>query len=293
MADFENSIQWKRTSDLTEHAEQTDAGKTRLRIKRKRAGRKNKQRHLSVITVAAILGLWFIITNYGHVSSVIIPSPQSVAASFIDILQNGYKGYTLWQHLSISLLRLGAAYLLAVAAAVPLGLLSGYSSRVQAVLEPVIEFYRPLPPLAYYTILVLWLGIGESSKLTLLFLAGFAPIYISCVAGVKHIDRDYIAGAETLGASRTQIFFHVIVPAALPDVFTGLRTAMGVEYTTLVAAEMVAATVGMGWLVLDASNYLRSDIVFMGVILMGITGILLDAVIRLIEHRVVFWKKEA
>lgn len=291
MADFENSIPWKRTSDLTEHAEQTDTGKSRSGIKRNRARGRN-QRHLSVITVVVILGLWFIITNFGHVSSVIIPSPQSVIKSFIDIVQNGYKGYTLWQHLSTSLLRLGAAYLLAVAAAVPLGLLSGYSSRVQAVLEPVIEFYRPLPPLAYYTILVLWLGIGESSKLTLLFLAGFAPIYISCAAGVKHIDRDYIAGAETLGASRTQIFFHVIIPAALPDVFTGLRTAMGVEYTTLVAAEMVAATVGMGWLVLDASNYLRSDIVFMGVILMGITGILLDAVIRLIEHRVVFWKKE-
>ncbi|MFC2662314.1 MAG: ABC transporter permease [Eubacterium sp.] len=248
------------------------------------------ERSLTITTVVIILGLWFLVTNIGSVSSIIIPSPQSVWKSFTDIVQNGYKGYSLWQHLSTSLLRLGIAYALVVVTAIPLGLLSGYNSKIRAILDPIIEFYRPLPPLAYYTILVLWLGIDESSKLALLFLAGFAPVYISCVAGVKRINQDYINGAKTLGASPAQIFFHVVVPASLPDVFTGLRTALGVEYTTLVAAEMVAATKGIGWMVLDASNYLRSDVVFMGVILMGITGILLDQIIRLIERKVVYWK---
>ena len=134
------------------------------------------------------------------------------------------------------------------------------------------------------------MGIDESSKLALLYLAGFAPIYISCVAGVVRIKSDYINGAYTLGANKLQIFFYVVFPAALTDIFTGLRTALGVEYTTLVAAEMVAATAGMGWLVLDASNYLRSDIVFMGVIIMGITGILLDIIIRNIESKIIHWK---
>ena len=106
----------------------------------------------------------------------------------------------------------------------------------------------------------------------------------------ERIKEDYINGAKTLGANNRQIFFYVIFPAALTDVFTGLRTALGVEYTTLVAAEMVAATAGMGWLVLDASNYLRSDIVFMGVIIMGITGVLLDRIIRFIEVKVIHWK---
>ncbi len=250
----------------------------------------NIEGYLTIITVAAIFVLWFIVTRNGQVSETIIPSQASVWEAFTKIVREGYKGHTLLQHLATSMKRLLIAYSLVVVTAVPLGLLSGYFSKVRAILEPIIEFYRPLPPLAYYTILVLWLGIGESSKLTLLYLAGFAPVYISCVSGVVRINEDYINGAYTLGANRRQIFFHVIFPAALTDVFTGLRTALGVEYTTLVAAEMVAASAGIGWLVLDASNYLRSDIVFMGVILMGITGILLDRIIRLIEAKVVHWK---
>ncbi|MCD7865835.1 MAG: ABC transporter permease [Clostridiales bacterium] len=248
------------------------------------------ERKISVITVVVILLAWWLVTKIGMFPEIIIPSPKSVWVSFVTIIQNGYKGYTLLQHLGTSLKRLGIAYLLVVVTAVPLGLLSGYVSKIRAILEPIVEFYRPLPPLAYYTILVLWMGIGESSKLTLLYLAGFAPVYIACVAGVIRIREDYINGAKTLGAGKAQIFFYVVFPAALTDVFTGLRTALGVEYTTLVAAEMVAAAKGIGWLVLDASNYLRSDIVFMGVILMGITGIILDQLIRLVERKVVHWK---
>ncbi|MBQ9155495.1 MAG: ABC transporter permease [Eubacterium sp.] len=248
------------------------------------------ERTLTVITILAVFILWFGLTATGAFSETIIPSPKSVLESFLDVARDGYKGHTLIQHLLTSMKRLVIAYLLVVVTAVPLGLLSGYNSKVRAVLEPIVEFYRPLPPLAYYTILVLWMGIDEESKLALLFLAGFAPVFINCVSGVIRINEDYINGAKTLGANNKQIFFYVIFPAALTDVFTGLRTALGVEYTTLVAAEMVAATAGMGWLVLDASNYLRSDIVFMGVIIMGITGVLLDWLIRLIESTVVHWK---
>lgn len=245
---------------------------------------------ISLITVGIIIAAWFIVTSTGSVSELFIPKPSSVWKAFINAVKDGYKGSTLFRHLGTSLQRLMIAYLICVVTAVPLGLLSGYNSRIRAVLEPIIEFYRPLPPLAYYTILTLWMGIDEGSKLALLYLAGFAPIYISCVAGVIRIKEDYINGAKTLGANKRQIFFYVIFPAALTDVFTGLRTALGVEYTTLVAAEMVAATAGIGWMVLDASKYLRSDIVFMGVIIMGITGILLDQIIRLIERKVIHWK---
>lgn len=248
------------------------------------------EKKLTITTVVVIFVFWYLITKLGAFSEIIIPSPKSVWESFVHVITAGYKGHSLLQHLATSLKRLIIAYALVVVTAVPLGLLSGYNSKIRAILEPVIEFYRPLPPLAYYTILVLWMGIGESSKLALLYLAGFAPVYIACVAGVIRINQDYIYGAGTLGANKRQIFFYVIFPAALTDVFTGLRTALGVEYTTLVAAEMVAATAGMGWLVLDASNYLRSDTVFMGVIIMGITGILLDKLIRLVEGKVIHWK---
>jgi taurine transport system permease protein len=134
------------------------------------------------------------------------------------------------------------------------------------------------------------MGIENSSKIALLYLAGFAPIFLAGVSGVKKIRPDYIEGAFTLGASRLQVLLHVVFPACLPDIFTGLRTSIGVSYTTLVAAEMVAAVSGIGWMVLDASKFLRSDIIFVGIIVMGLTGILLDRILRAIEKKIVPWK---
>jgi taurine transport system permease protein len=124
----------------------------------------------------------------------------------------------------------------------------------------------------------------------LLYLAGFAPVFIACASGVRKIQRDYIDGAYTLGAGKSQVLLHVIFPACLPDIFTGLRTGIGVSYTTLVAAEMVAAVSGIGWMVLDASKFLRSDIIFVGIIIMGLTGVLLDWILRRLEHRIIPWK---
>lgn len=251
----------------------------------------NKNKYMiSILTGVIILALWTIATWKGRISSIIFPSPVEIWDSFIELLKNGYKGHTLWQHLGASLRRLFIAYFLAVITAVPLGLLSGYSEKVRAVFEPVIAFIRPLPPLGYYTIIILWMGIGDGSKIFLLFLAGFAPIYLSCVAGVTRVKKEYINRARTLGANKRQIFFFVILPASLPDIFVGLRNAMSGEYATSVAAEMVAAVSGIGWMVLDASKYLRSDVIFVGIILMGLTGIILDKILLYLEKKIVFWK---
>lgn len=245
---------------------------------------------LTLATIILILLVWSVVTNFGIANSKMVPTPQAVWNAFIDIIQNGYKNYSLLQHLGASMERLFISFFFAALIAVPFGLASGYNSKIRAIFEPIIEFYRPLPPLAYYTLLVLWLGIGNESKITLLFLACFAPIYISCVSAVLKIKEDYINSAYTVGASKYQIFIHVILPSCLPDIFVGIRTAVGVAYTTLVAAEMVAAKSGLGWMVLDASNYLRSDIIFVGIIIMGITGILLDQFLRILEKKIVPWK---
>ncbi|WP_242860625.1 ABC transporter permease [Clostridium sp. KNHs205] len=237
-----------------------------------------------------IIGLWAIITSVHKVSDIIFPSPQKVWSSFITLLENGYKGHSLWQHLLASLQRLFIAYFIAVVTAIPLGLLSGYSEKIRAVFEPIIAFIRPLPPLGYYTIIILWMGIGNGSKILLLFIGAFPPIYLSCVAGVTRVKADYINRARTLGANKLQVFFYVIFPSSLPDIFVGLRNAMSGAYATSVAAEMVAAASGIGWMVLDASKYLRSDVIFIGIILMGITGIMLDKILLLLEKRIVFWK---
>lgn len=245
---------------------------------------------LTLATWSVILLGWYFITKFELVSKTLFPSPGKVLASFLNIVKNGYSGVSLWAHLGASFQRLFSALGLAVITGIPLGLLSGYYKKVRAVVDSVVEFYRPLPPLAYYTLLVLWLGIDNLSKVTLLYLAGFAPIYIACVSAVTKINQDYILSARTLGATQNQVFFKIVLPACLPEIFVGLRTAIGIEYTTLVAAEMVAATSGIGWLVLDASNFLKSDTIFVGILIMGVTGILIDLVLRFLENKFVFWK---
>lgn len=248
----------------------------------------SKEKYISIITVVVIFILWFASTSYGWVNDTLIPSPQEVWTAFISVCED-YKGYSLLEHLGVSMKRLFIAFALAVVTAVPLGLLSGFSKTVRSAFEPVIEFYRPLPPLAYYTLLVLALGIDNASKIALLFLACFAPIYVACVSAVVRVNRDFINSAYTLGANRAQVFFDVIFPSCLPDMFTGLRTSIGVGYSTLVAAEMVAANVGIGWMVLDAKNWLRNDIVFVGIIIMGITGIVINIILNLCEKKLVPW----
>jgi taurine transport system permease protein len=185
--------------------------------------------------------------------------------------------------------RLLVALLLAAITAIPLGLVCGFSKQVRAALDPIIEFYRPLPPLAYYTLLVIWLGIENPSKIALLYLAAFAPLFLAVVSGVERISLDRINGARSLGASGLKLFVYVILPSTLPEIFTGLRTAIGVSYSTLVAAEMVAAVSGIGWMVLDASKFLRSDIIFVGIIIMGLIAIIIDAIIRWIEKTQLPW----
>jgi taurine transport system permease protein len=248
---------------------------------------------LTALTLLSILLAWYAIARFRLVSELFVPHPASVWEAFWEILTDGYRDRTLLVHLADSLYRVCAGFLLGVVTAVPLGLAIGYSTRVQAIFDPLIEFYRPLPPLAYYTLLVLWLGIEDASKIALLYLAAFPPLSVSAMAGVRGVSQERIQAAQSLGASRWQVFRHVIFPSCLPDIFTGMRVSIAFTYTTLVAAEMVAATSGVGWMVLDASKFLRSDVIFVGNIVMGLTGIALDRLIRIVERRVVPWKGRA
>lgn len=246
-------------------------------------------RSISLVSIFLLVILWFLITNLGWVDAYFIPKPQAVWTSFITLLTDGYKGASLYTHISNSLLRLFTALFLAFITAVPLGLLCGYSKYIRAIFDPIIEFYRPLPPLAYYALLVLWLGIEDESKIALLYLSAFAPLFIATVASVQKLPVDRINAALSLGAKKRNILWHIILPSCQPDILTGLRTAIGITYATLVAAEMVAATSGIGWMVLDASKYLRSDIVFVGIIIMGLIAILLDGLLRLYQSRRFTW----
>lgn len=252
-------------------------------------GFQHKYRIISVVSVLVLILFWEIGSVRHWFNPKFIPSISSVWASFTDVLANGYNSYSLWFHLWSSMRRLLIAIAVAFVTAVPLGLLAGSNKVIHAVVDPFIEFYRALPPLAYYTLLVLWFGIGDLSKISLLTLNAFAPIFIQTVYSVEQLPRDRINGARSLGSNGVDLFLSVIFPSCLPDILTGLRTAVGVAYATMVAAEMVAAVSGIGWLVLDASKYVRYDIVYFGIIIMGTIAILIDALIRQVIRRVTPW----
>lgn len=263
------------------------------------AGRFNIELGISVGVVLFILFVWWAIRYFNVLSymgisanpDLFIPAIEQVWDRFLDLSHgNGYRGRNVWEHLGWSMLRMLVGVGSAIVLGIIVGVAMGVATRLKAVFDPILEFYRPLPPLGYYTLLIVWFGIGETPKVLLLFLAAFAPVAIGTESGIRNVRKSWIDQALTLGADRMYIFRHVMFPAALPQIFASVRLAVGFAYTTLVAAELVAATKGIGWMVLDASKFLRIDVIYVGIIVMGITALLLDRVIRFLENRAVPWR---
>lgn len=246
---------------------------------------------ITIVTLLIIFFVWFEVTRRGVVPKIFIPSPGDVWNGFQETILRGYHGKSLVYHCLVSLARVLLGWVAACIVAIPLGLAMGLSSKIRAVFDYIIEFYRPLPPLAYYTLLVLWFGIGEFSKVLLLFLAAIPPLTIGAVEGVKDVPTSVIQAARSLGANGRQVFFKIILPATTPAIITSMRISLGFTYTVLVAAEIVAATEGIGWMVWDASKFMRSDIIFVGIITMGVTGIALDACLRFLARHLLRWKR--
>jgi taurine transport system permease protein len=246
---------------------------------------------VSVGSSVGLLLVWVLVTETGLANELFLPSPRAVFVKLFEIATEGYQGSTLLEHVATSLYRILVGFGLACAIGIPLGVLMGLSPWVRAFFNPMIEFYRPLPPLGLYTLLVMWLGIGEASKLSLLFLAAFPGIIISTVQAVSAIDKIYIRAAESLGASRRDLFFHVFIPAAGPTILTGMRISLGFTYTVLVAAEIVAATAGIGWMIWDAAKFLLSDVVIGGLLVLGLTGVALDLIMRKIGALLMPWTR--
>ncbi|MGH8387343.1 MAG: ABC transporter permease subunit [Pseudomonas sp.] len=248
---------------------------------------------LSLVTVTLAFALWYIATNSGWVKPLFLPSPQAVWAQLLDVAQEGFADATLLNHVAWSALRVFGAFVLAVLTAIPVGIMMGVNRVARGIFDPLVEFYRPLPPLAYLPLVVIWMGIGEGSKVLLIYLAMFAPLALSARAGVKSVAIEQIHAAYSMGASRGQVLRHVIMPAALPEVLTGMRIAIGFGWTTLVAAEMVAATAGLGFMVLTASKFMATDVVIMGILVIGAMALLFDLGMRWLERRLVPWKGKA
>ena len=248
---------------------------------------------ISLGGTALILAAWELTTRFGLVQSLFLPAPHDVWAQLIAISTDGYANATLAQHLAASLMRIGSAALIATATAVPVGLSMGLSRYAKGLCDPIIAFYWPLPPLAYLPLMIIWLGIGEASKVTLLTLAMFAPICLSAQAGVRGLPAERINGALALGGTRWQILRSVVLASALPEILTGLRIAIGVGWSTLVAAELIAATRGIGYMILSAAQFLATDVVFVGIGIIAACALAFSLGMRLLERWLLPWHGRA
>jgi taurine transport system permease protein len=246
---------------------------------------------ISIISTLVLFASWFLVAWTGLANPLFLPGPDQVALKLYEMAVYGYQGATLLEHLATSLARILTGFGLACIVGIPLGIVMGLSVNARAALNPLIEFYRPLPPLGLYTVLVMWLGIGEESKLALLFLAGLPGIIIATTQAASSIDQTYIRVARSLGATRADLFWHVYLPGAGPIILTGMRIALGFTYTVLVAAEIVAATAGIGWMIWDAAKFLLSDVVIGGLFVLGLTGIALDLTMRGIGQFLMPWTR--
>jgi taurine transport system permease protein len=247
-------------------------------------------RWLGAASVASALAAWSALHGLRVVPEFLLPGPGEVFASLVDILRHGYRETTLWQNAGATLYRCGAGFLLACLTGVPLGLAMGYSSRIGAAFDYLIQFMRPLPPLSYLILLILWLGIGDGSKIALLYLTAFPIVVSGAMAGVRSTRIQKIQAAQSLGAGEWQVFRYVILPSALPMAFTGARIALAAAFSTVVAAELMAATDGLGWMVFSASRFLRNDVIILGILVLGILGILLNKLILALDGAIVHWR---
>lgn len=248
---------------------------------------------LSLLSVVLLLLVWWGVTALGLVAPLFLPPPLQVLQKLLLIASpQGFMDATLWQHLGASLTRMLVALFFAALIGIPVGIAMGLSPAIRGLLDPLIELYRPVPPLAYLPLMVIWFGIGETSKILLIYLAIFAPVTLSTLAGVKNAQQVRIRAAQALGASRWQLLRFVILPGALPEILTGLRIGLGVGWSTLVAAELIAATRGLGFMVQSAGEFLATDVVLAGIAVIALIAFSVELGLRALQRHLTPWNGE-
>jgi taurine transport system permease protein len=232
----------------------------------------------------------FVPTRGWQMEPLYLPAPEAVWVRSVKIFQEGFRDFTLFEHLGYSLVRVIVGFFFGALIGIPLGYAMGLSNWFRGWFDPIVEFMRPVPPLALIPLVIIWFGIGETGKIILLFLAALWIMAIAARSGVSGVNIAKVHAAYSLGASKAQIMRYVIVPNSLPEIFTGARVAMGVCWGTVVAAELVAASQGAGMMIMTASKFQNTDIVIMGIILIGVIGFGIDMLMRWAERFLVPWK---
>ncbi|MFK7763788.1 MAG: ABC transporter permease [Roseobacter sp.] len=235
-----------------------------------------------IIAIISIALIWQLAVVLLDPPSAILPAPAKVAQTFLEELLSG----ELLLNASVSLTRVTTAWIISAAIAIPLGVLMARSTPAEKLLDPVIELFRPISPLAWIPLAILWFGIGEAGKIFIIFIATFFPILLNTVDGIKRVDPVLIRAGLVLGCTTSsELFFRVMLPAALPTILVGLRISFGTGWAAIIAAELVAANSGLGYLIADGMEILRSDLVMVGMIAIGIIGVLVDAVFKSLVNK--------
>jgi taurine transport system permease protein len=250
------------------------------------------------LSLAVLLGIWWLVAALDVWPDVFVPDPAAVLGRLVDGEtthdgQVGLSGYYLHEHLWASLWRILRGVGLAIPFGVVLGLLLATVRPFQVIVEPYVSFIRSLPPLAYFSLLIIWFGIEDGSKVWLLFLASFPPVALSVVAGVQGIQRERLDAARALGAGRRQVVRFVVLPSVLPELFTGVRLAIGFAWTTIVAAETVDGIPGIGGLAWATKKFQQTDVAVLCIVLIGLSAIALDLAVKALERRAVPWRGRA
>jgi ABC-type nitrate/sulfonate/bicarbonate transport system permease component len=241
---------------------------------------------LGVISIAGTVCLWQLVSAMGWINQVLMPSPMEVIRSFISSISDG----SLLENIVASFTRVVEGFLLAVIVAVPLGIAMGMSRVVFGLFDPLLELLRPIPPIAVIPLTILWFGIGELSKALLIAYGAFFPILVNTMAGFREVERVHVHAAQALGANRYHIFRDVVLRSALPFIIVGARLGMGMAFIILVAAELIASSAGLGFMINDARYNFRTDQMFVGMACIGVLGFMLNMVLLKIESRLVKWK---
>jgi NitT/TauT family transport system permease protein len=239
-----------------------------------------------IAAMAVVVGAWWLLVVAS--GSLIFPTPGQVVAGTLELARDG----SLWEHIGASLLRVGLGFGLAVAIAVPLGLWMGWVKGAYLTLNPIFQMLRPISPIAWIPIAILWFGIGNVAPVFLIFMASVFPMVVQTIAGVQTIEPRFLRAAANFGVSRRTLFLRVVVPATLPQIIVGMRIGLGVAWLVVVAAEMIALHSGLGYLIIDSRNAgNRYDLVVAGMIIIGLIGLLLDGLMRLLEGmKIVRWR---
>ena len=240
-----------------------------------------------------VVVVWQLCSVVGLLPAGKLPSPLQIIAAVQELAAQGLpQGSTLLFHCLYSLQRVAMGFVLALCAAIPLGIVCGWSRMLREMLTPVIETIRPIPPLAWIPLAILWFGIGLRSAAFIIFLGCFFPILLSTMSGVLSVEPVLVSAAKTLGATRRQIFLHVLLPGSMPSIYTGLRIGLGIGWMTLVAAEFtgVKSGYGLGYMIMTARDIQRPDLVIAGMAVIGLTGFVLDGLLRMLEARALRWR---